>query len=382
MELTGKFKNCIHKWNKFECPYYTCIILSPSIATPYTFIKKINGHHLEAKSDKDVIAVIFKNLSVTSFPKGLGTIFQNLKIVQISDCGLKSITQRDLDGLTNIETLFCDRNKITVLPHNLFRDMNKLTHISFYKNHLNSTSSELLMPVLKNGLKLVDFRYNRSINAFYQDSTLKVNYKVPLTKLIALMDEKKKYNKTSQTIRQRKDLNTEVLNQFWTTGLFSDITIISDTEKFKAHKIVLAMQSSVFTSIFEDIEKYQKLNEIQMKEINSDVVKIFLKFLYTGEFQEEEEAEKRIKFSTNLKIYHLACNYHVSFLKDIVEEMIIENLKDDDIKNEALNICESTFVTTTTMSDVSLPQAMIALINDRRNSNMPLKKRKINQTLD
>ncbi|CRK99781.1 CLUMA_CG013089, isoform A, partial [Clunio marinus] len=108
----------------------------------------------------------------------------------------------------------------------------------------------------------------------------------------------------------------------WTTGRFADITIVTDTEKFKAHKVVLAVQSPVFTSIFEDKMKDRPSDEIHMKNINTKTVKIFLKFLYTDEIEKEEN-------SNLLQLFSLAAKFKVENLMTILEGIIINGLSND-----------------------------------------------------
>ncbi|CRK90086.1 CLUMA_CG003804, isoform A, partial [Clunio marinus] len=84
---------------------YTCDIHFSAITIPNMNIQSITGTHLEGKSDEDVEAIRFKDTTVNYFPQGLNKIFPNLKTVEIDNCGLKSITQRDLVGLENIRKL-------------------------------------------------------------------------------------------------------------------------------------------------------------------------------------------------------------------------------------------------------------------------------------
>ncbi|CRK99760.1 CLUMA_CG013017, isoform A [Clunio marinus] len=307
MKLNCKFDGMY--WSEFRNQYMS-YIFSSSITKPNTIIRTINGKHLEGKSDEDVEAIWFKDTTVNYFPQGLNKIFPNLKTVIIHDCRLKSITQRDLVGLENIRRLRCASNKISSLPDDLFENMNKLIDISFYENDLQFMSSEVLKPILKNGLKFVDFRENRSIGVAYCESSYKYTYianknKVDsVAKLMAMIDEKCGFK------------------EFWITGRMSDITIVTDTEKFKAHKFVLALQSSVFTSIFENEMKDRPSDEIQMKNINSDAVKIFLKFLYTDEVEKEGN-------SNLLELFSLAAKFKVENLMIIVEGMITDDLNDD-----------------------------------------------------
>ncbi|CRK99780.1 CLUMA_CG013088, isoform A [Clunio marinus] len=327
MELVCEFRYSYS--DAIERINYTSCIYTSSITQPNTIIQKINGKHLDGKSDKDVEGICFTNTTVNYFPQGLNKIFPNLKTVQVHNCGLKSITRRDLIGLENIQELSCYHNKITSLPDNLFRNMKKLIDISFFDNELHCMSSELLMPILKNDLKFVDFRENRSIDVAYCHSIFKQdvygNKIDSIYNLMAMIDEKcdePMKDEQAQTNTQQKDYKTEDFKEFWTTGRFSDITIVTDTEKFKVHKVVLAVQSSVFTSIFEDKMKDRPSDEFKMKNINSEVVKIFLKFFYTDEVKKEE--------NSNLpELFSLATKFKVENLMSVVEKMIINNLNVD-----------------------------------------------------
>ncbi|CRK99746.1 CLUMA_CG013014, isoform A [Clunio marinus] len=338
MELVCKFNYCY--WYTIGSKY-TSIITSSSITEPNTIIKTINGNHLEGKSDKDIEEIWFNGTTVNYFPQGLNKIFPNLKTVIIDYCGLKSITRRDLVGLENIQMLWCGHNKIASLPDNLFRNMNKLIYISFYDNDLHCMSSEVLKPILKNDLKYVDFSENRSIDAGYRDSSYTLliygNKVDSVAQLMAMIDEKcdkpmkdeqtfsntnLKDNKLPQRNKKLKDFKSDGFKELWTTGRFSDITIVTDTEKFKVHKNILAIQSSVFTSIFEDKMKDRPSDEIHLKNINVNIVTIFLKFFYTDEVDETE-------ISNLLEVFALAAKFKVENLMSVVEKMITDDLNDD-----------------------------------------------------
>ncbi|CRK97257.1 CLUMA_CG010653, isoform A [Clunio marinus] len=358
-----------------EKRYYMCSIRSSSITKPNTIIQTINGDHDDGSSDKDVEAINFEGTTVKYFPQGLNKIFPNLKAVEILNCGLKSITQRDLMGLENIQMLCCDDNKITSLPNNLFQNMNKLIKISFNSNDLQFMSSEVLRPILKNGLKSVDFSGNRSIDAAYWESD-------NLAQFMDMIDEK-----CQQPINENcngiGNIASDGFKELWTTGRFSDITIVTDTEKFKAHKVVLAMQSSVFASIFEDKMKDRPSDVIQVKSINSDVVKIFLKFLYTGEIETGN--------SNLLQLFTLAAKFKVENLMTIVEEMITDDLNDDNaidvfefacrfncdsMKMSAFKAIQSMFDEPLKDELMNEPEAVRELVEAKRKFNSILNKHK------
>ncbi|CRL01862.1 CLUMA_CG015451, isoform A [Clunio marinus] len=369
---------------------YTSTISSSSITEPNTIIQKIDGQHLNGKNDRDVEAIRFSDTTVNYFPNALNKIFPNLKSVEIYKCGLKSITRRDLIGLENVQRLSCGNNNISSLPDNLFRNMKKLIDISFRDNDLHCMSSELLMPTLINNIKLVDFRENQSIDAVYCDSSymqiLSEKKVDSLAQLVAIIDQKcdKPINDNCNRI---KNIASEGFKELWATGRLSDITIVTDTEKLKLHKTVLAIQSSVFTSIFEDKMKDRPSDEIQMTNINSAVVKIFLKFLYT------DEIEEKVEVSNLLELFSLAAKYKVENLMRIVEGMIIDDLYVDNaieifelacrydcdkMKTSAFEFIQSIFVEPLKDELMNQPEVVKELIEAKRNFDSMMNKYKKN----
>ncbi|CRL05560.1 CLUMA_CG018070, isoform A [Clunio marinus] len=154
------------QWNgtTYE-PTYTCFISTTSIIDPNTRIMSwLEGKHRDGKSFDDVEAISFKNTSVHYFPLDLDKFFPNLRIVKIENCGLKSITRSDLNGLENIDTLFCPGNRITSLPNNLFTGMYKLRSVVFRRNRIKIMSSKVFTPIIKNLIRL-DLTENVSIDA-------------------------------------------------------------------------------------------------------------------------------------------------------------------------------------------------------------------------
>ncbi|CAG9567455.1 unnamed protein product [Danaus chrysippus] len=67
----------------------------------------------------------------------------------------------------------------------------------------------------------------------------------------------------------------------------SDVTLVSEGQSFKAHKIILSANSSVFRTIFQ--QNPQKDPIIVLHDINTDSLKTLLKFMYNGEVNVTEE---------------------------------------------------------------------------------------------
>lgn len=85
---------------KMEGSSYTCTVemiiplLSQFIPEDVNFNKDFK--HLVGKSNKDVVAICFKNCRMTNFPKMLTLWFPKLEKISISAVGLKEVTKDDL----------------------------------------------------------------------------------------------------------------------------------------------------------------------------------------------------------------------------------------------------------------------------------------------
>ncbi|CRL05561.1 CLUMA_CG018061, isoform A [Clunio marinus] len=171
------------------------------------------------------------------------------------------------------------------------------------------------------------------------------------------------------------------LNEIWTTGRYSDITLITDTKKFKAHKVILAANSPVFDTIFNNHMKDRSSDEVYLKNIKESVVKTFLDFLYTGKI--EENGDQNLG-----ELFSIASKFKVAKLTSIVEKLITINLNDENalefLKLGCLFNCDkmkvSTFNVLKSMFDFPLkedlmnqPEAIEKLIEAKQNFDSSLK---------
>jgi hypothetical protein len=143
--------------------YYSCEIEVANIIEEGTRIHSIVGEHRKDETNQDVEAVWFHDTTVKFFPRDLIKIFPNLKALAIQNCGLKSISREDLEGLEKLEILEIYDNKLRSLPTNLFSGMTKLFAIDFISNKLKYLSSKMFLPIL-GSLEFVDLCYNTKIN--------------------------------------------------------------------------------------------------------------------------------------------------------------------------------------------------------------------------
>ena len=65
-------------------------------------------------------------------------------------------------------------------------------------------------------------------------------------------------------------------------GIFTDVVLVAGNKEFKAHRVVLATQSSFFSTRFQE-RWSQGDNRVQMADIDPSILEAILSFLYTGE---------------------------------------------------------------------------------------------------
>ncbi|KOB75909.1 putative Broad-complex core-protein isoform 6 [Operophtera brumata] len=102
----------------------------------------------------------------------------------------------------------------------------------------------------------------------------------------------------------------------------SDVTLVSDGQSFKAHKVILSANSAVFRSIFQ--QNPHKDPIIVLHDINNASLRTLLTFMYNGEVNVTEEfLPVLLKTAETLRICGLSTG---SEAKDNKEEDQIKEL--------------------------------------------------------
>lgn len=101
------------------------------------------------------------NNSVQYFPRGLPALLPNLEELSIINCGLKTITAADLEGLSQLKSLDLSNNRIEYLPDDLFTHVPQLRRATFVNNQIKA---RLLDPLINH--EFVDLRRNEIVRVF------------------------------------------------------------------------------------------------------------------------------------------------------------------------------------------------------------------------
>jgi hypothetical protein len=145
-----------------------CTCNFPNI-TGTCMVSEVKGNHISAKNDSDVESVDIYRQPFKEIPKGIENFFPNLKVFQIRNTGLLSVSSRDLLPFPKLIYFDVWNNKISTINGNLFENNPKLICISFELNEVQNVEHDLLTGL--NDLQVVSLRLNSCINEWARNQT-------------------------------------------------------------------------------------------------------------------------------------------------------------------------------------------------------------------
>ncbi|PIK35688.1 putative speckle-type POZ protein-like [Apostichopus japonicus] len=113
------------------------------------------------------------------------------------------------------------------------------------------------------------------------------------------------------------------LSSLWERSAFSDVTLCVNGREFQAHKAILAARSPVFNAMFEHEMEEKKQNRVEITDVDHEVMKEILRFIYTG------TAPNLEKMADDLLA--AADKYALERLKVMCEEALCSNLSTDNV---------------------------------------------------
>lgn len=317
MEVPGEYSETV--WlNGYK---YTLNVKSATTADRKAGVTSIVASHKHQKSNSHVTAVSFYEIDLKTFPKGLNNFFPNLRNLELDKCQISTVSSTDLDGLENLEWLGLANNLIKTLPTRLLVNMKNLRYLYLTDNKITHLSAQFLDPLDVTKCEFIDLRKNTSINDFYQKDThgsIEALKKAITEKCSAVIEKK------SNTVVPN------LMKNLLSTGVMSDFTIKVDEHEFKVHKNILAAASATFSAMFAHECEETLTGVMKIHDHTKEAVRDFIHFIYTGEIETEENA---------MELYQLSALYHIPVLKDLSEEMIIDNIREIDVL-EVFNIGE------------------------------------------
>lgn len=333
---------------EFECEYrvftdqlvsnaYTCGVKRMVKSSPVAKIKSIAGEHQQGKSNEDVKYLEFdnwqspsRNLCIRVFPRNTLEIFPNLVHLELQFCGLEKVSQKDLTGLENLESLILPYNQLMSLPDNLFADTKKLRFVSLHHNRLERLSSNLIQPI-ENTVEYFSLAKNVRIDTFFSKKNWSNSN---LKKFMAAIDSSclPPLSSELQEVVDLKACNFAVhekifagFKKFKASNDFSDFTIKVRGKEYKVHKCILAAQCPFFEQMFKSHSDEASKTFTKITNFSDNTFESFLDYFYSGD----------VKADTNsIEIFELATVFDVPDLKLSSIEKVLDNLD----KSNALDV--------------------------------------------
>lgn len=140
----------------------------------------------------------------------------------------------------------------------------------------------------------------------------------------------------------------EDFNCLFEQANFSDVTLTCGNREFKMHKSILSARSAVFSAMFESQMLEGISNKVQIEDVDPDVMKEVLRFIYTGKSNSIDKMADLLLAAAD--------KYALERLKALCEEALCNNL---DIENVA-----DTLILADCHSAVQLKYQAIEFINN------------------
>ncbi|XP_050421263.1 kelch-like protein 2 [Adelges cooleyi] len=111
----------------------------------------------------------------------------------------------------------------------------------------------------------------------------------------------------------------EKMYEFYENKEFCDIVLVTDEGlKIEAHRNILASASHVFYRMFSDYFKERNEKEIHIKEIDSEVLELFVKYAYTCKLDVKEKNCEKLLMAADM--------YRLKYIEELCFDYIKENI--------------------------------------------------------
>ena len=108
------------------------------------------------------------------------------------------------------------------------------------------------------------------------------------------------------------------LKLLFDSGNYSDSALKVGDDVFHVHKYILAARSPVFSAMFTHDMLENKQNQVEITDIEPEIMREILRFIYTGEVEKLEEKAESLLLAAD--------KYALTDLKDMCEKFLCRNL--------------------------------------------------------
>ncbi|KAJ7422187.1 Speckle-type POZ protein-like protein [Pitangus sulphuratus] len=113
----------------------------------------------------------------------------------------------------------------------------------------------------------------------------------------------------------------EDLGNLWETTRFTDCSFYVGGQEFKAHKSVLAARSPVFNAMFEHEMEESKKNRVEINDVDPEVFKEMMRFIYTGKAPNLEKMADNLLAAADKVEFLVGCVKGAVFLDNLGVKM-------------------------------------------------------------
>ncbi|KAL6030371.1 hypothetical protein STEG23_034376 [Scotinomys teguina] len=114
---------------------------------------------------------------------------------------------------------------------------------------------------------------------------------------------------------------TGELGELWENSSFTDCCLVVSGQEFQAHKAILAARSPVFRAMFEHDMRESKSNRILMHDLEPQVFKVMMDFIYTGKTSDLDSTADAVLAASDM--------YGLERLKVMCEDALCRDLSVD-----------------------------------------------------
>jgi len=140
-------------------------------------------------------------------------------------------------------------------------------------------------------------------------------------------------NKVVKVDTEEEDIGENLLDMF-TTGDFTDITIVCEGREFEAHKAILGARSDFFRAAFRHDMREKATGKIDILDVDSETVLDMLTFIYSGKLKDLElKAERLLPAAEKYLIKSLKKKCEECLCKSLTVDNCLEYLVDADRYN-------------------------------------------------
>ncbi|XP_034356841.1 TD and POZ domain-containing protein 1-like [Arvicanthis niloticus] len=117
------------------------------------------------------------------------------------------------------------------------------------------------------------------------------------------------------------------LGELWEKSLFTDCCLVVGGHEFRAHKAILAARSPVFRAMFEHEMKESLTNQVEIQDMDPQVFKEMMSFIYTGKMPQLHS------YSMAIGVLAAADEYGLEGLMAMCEDALYRNLSVENAAN-------------------------------------------------